>query len=372
MTTVEMLHDEARAMTGLDDFGDGDHLEGLAVLLDSYHHEAELTPAGQHAARVDLCEILAARLLSEAHWKEYPEYARVRIERPVIVVGPPRTGTTNLHRLLAGQPGHQGLEFWLGYAPQPRPARHTWTSDPVFARVDTGVRAFLDANPGYRGIHDKDAAGVEECWLLTRQSLRSAYFEFTGHVPGYASWLAEQDMTGTYARHRRNLQLIGLHDQERRWILKYSGHLLCLDALLATYPDALVVVTHRRPGSQVLASACSMVGRLTAGRSTRFRDEHLGPALLDLAERSLTRFRDDRARHDPARFHDVEFDDFAADPVAVVEGIHDRLGSALDPSARALVAGAAAADERQRRHRYDLSGFGISAQEADERLDGLL
>lgn len=208
--------------------------------------------------------------------------------------------------------------------------------------------------------------------LLTRQSLRSAYFEFTAHLPSYSAWLAQQDLTETYLRHRRNLQLIGLRDPGKRWVLKYSGHLFGLDALLNAYPDALIVVTHREPGSKVLASACSMVSRLTAGRSTVFEGEKIGPALLDLAARGLTSFRESRARHSPDSFYDVLFEDFAADPLAVVKGIYERLGTPLTDEARTHMDALRRADDRTRAHHYDLKDFGVQADEANQRLADLL
>ena len=57
---------------------------------------------------------------------------------------------------------------------------------------------------------------------------------------GYSAWLA-QDWTDAYERHKANLQLIGLNDPEKRWVLKNPSHLVALDAMMAVYPDALVV-----------------------------------------------------------------------------------------------------------------------------------
>src|SRR5262245_66123169 len=97
-------------------------------------------------------------------------------------------------------------------------------------------------------VHYIAADQVEECWQLLRQSMRSISFECLAHVPAYSSWLAGQDWTAAYRRHRRNLQLIGLRDAGRRWVLKNPSHLFALDELLAVYPDALVIQTHRQIG----------------------------------------------------------------------------------------------------------------------------
>jgi hypothetical protein len=370
--TAEELEAAASGLTGLTDFGPSEYREGLGVLLASYQEEANLTPQGTQAVQDELTGILASRLISQAQWQAHPEYAEVPIERPVFIVGLPRTGTTTLHRMLTADPAHQGLQMWLGYAPQPRPARSAWAADPVFQVVQKGIDGFVEQVPGYLGIHNRKAGEVEECWLLTRQSMLSAYFEFTGYVPTYSAWLAEQDFTETYRRYRRNLQLIGLPDAGKRWVLKSSSHLVCLDALLATFPDALVIQTHRRPASTVLGSACSMVSKMAAGRSATFQGEAIGPVLLEFGARTLERYAKDRAEHDPATFYDVEFDEFTADPLAVAADIYRHLGLDLTDEVRAAMLEVVAEDDRLRSHQYDLADYGISADKVDARLGALI
>ncbi|WP_235609052.1 sulfotransferase family protein, partial [Frankia casuarinae] len=142
--------------------------------------------------------------------------------------------------------------------------------------------------------------------------------------------------------------------------------------LLATYPDAMVIQTHRRPASTVLGSACSMASKLAAGMSSVFQGEVIGPTLLALATRTLARFATERAKHDQARFYDVEFDEFTADPLAVVADIYRHLGWDLANEVRPAMSAVLAEDARLRSHRYDLAQFGISAEEVDSRLGTLL
>ena len=206
------LHAAATKITGLADFGAGDYRDGLAVLLDSYARDAGLTARGIRVTRALLRGALVARLLSEAAWARHPGYADVRIERPVFVTGLPRTGTTALHRLLTADPANQGLEVWLTEAPQPRPPRETWASNPVFQYIQAGFERHHVSYPEFMAVHYMAADQVEECWQLLRQSMRSISYECLAHLPGYSSWLSDQDWAGAYRRHRRNLQLIGLPD----------------------------------------------------------------------------------------------------------------------------------------------------------------
>jgi hypothetical protein len=370
--TVADLHASAARITGLEDFGADDYSDGLAVLLESYAREAGLTPLGRRAARAGLRGALAARLLAEAGWAAQPEHAAIRIDRPIFVTGLPRSGTTALHRLLTADPGHQGLELWLAEVPQPRPPRDTWAANPVFQRIQAGYAQHHVEHPEFMGVHYIAADTVEECWQLLRQTMRSVAFECLAHLPAYSSWLAAQDWTGPYRRHRRTLQLIGLHDAGRRWVLKNPSHLFALDALLAAYPDALIIQTHRQP-SAVIGSMCSLAAQATEGWSTTFLEKNIGADQLALWARGLQEFAAARARHDPAQFLDVDYADFTADPVGTVEAVYARFGlpysGAAADAIRALHADAGAGAARPA-HRYALADFGLTAAQVAERFGG--
>jgi hypothetical protein len=370
--TAEDLHASATRITGLADFGAGDYLDGLAVLLESCAREAGLTDLGVKVHRAFLRGALVARLISEAGWAHHPGYAAVAIDRPIFVTGLPRTGTTALHRLLTADPAHQGLELWLTEVPQPRPPRDTWEQDPAFGRIQAACERHHVAHPEFMGVHYMAADQVEECWQLLRQSMRSVSYECLAHLPSYSAWLAGQDWTAAYRRHRRNLQLIGLPDPGRRWVLKNPSHLFALDALLRVYPDALVIQTHRTPRAAI-ASVCSLAAQASAGWSSAFTGEVIGRGQLELWARGLGRFTAERARHDPARFFDVDYEDFAAHPVRTVEAVYAHFGLALSPQARAameaLRAHSAPAGVRPA-HRYALSDFGLTGDQVDERFAG--
>jgi hypothetical protein len=285
------------------------------------------------------------------------------------VTGLPRTGTTALHRLLTADPAHQGLELWLTEVPQPRPPRETWAGNPIFAALQAGYEQHHETDPEFMGMHDTGADQVEECWRLLVQSMTSVSFECLAHIPSYSDWLAGQDWTGAYRRHRRNLQLIGLPTPDRRWVLKNPSHLFALDALLAAYPDAVVIQTRRAP-RVAIASVCSLNAHASDGWSELFRGPVLGRAQLELWSRGLRRFAADRARHDPAHFIDVDYDDFVSDPLGTVAAIYDRLGTPLTPSARAAMTALQAGGKRPS-HRYDLADFGLTTAEVDAAFDGV-
>ena len=373
--TVDELHASATKAVGLDDFGsdDDNYREALGVLLESYARDADLTELGSKMSRFFVRNALVARLLSEAAWKQYPQHAEVPIERPIFVTGLPRTGTTALHRLLSADPGHQGLQLWLAEFPQPRPPRETWADNPVFQQLDAQFTKAHEENPDYTGLHYMTADEVEECWQLLRQSLHSVSYETLAHIPTYAQWLSKQDWTKPYRRHRKNLQLIGLNDAEKRWVLKNPSHLFALDALFATYPDALVVQCHR-PAETIMASMCSLSQHTTAGWSNSFVGAQIGQDALETWSRGLELFNAERAKHDPAQFCDVDYFDFIADPVRAVEGIYRRFGIELTDAARAAMEQMHTESQqgpRAPKHTYSLADYGLTAETVKERFKGL-
>jgi hypothetical protein len=215
-----------------------------------------------------------------------------------------------------------------------------------------------------------DATSVEECWRLLRQTGKSNSYESLANVPRYTEWLAKQDWTDAYARHRKNLQLIGLNDPEKRWVLKNPSHMSALDALMTVYPDALIVYTHRDPVT-CIASSCSLSAETTAGHSTTFVGETIGRTQLDLWSRAYHAFHEARPAYDQSQFVDVAFGDLVKDPLGVTRGIYERFGLDWNPEVQAAIEeidreskqGAARPS-----HTYRLEDYGLTEEQVRARF----
>jgi hypothetical protein len=275
--------------------------------------------------------------------------------------------------LLAADPRHQGLELWLAEFPQPRPPRETWSQNPVFQQLDAQFSKAHAENPDYTGLHYMTADEVEECWQLLRQSLHSVSYETLAHLPTYSQWLSRQDWTKPYRRHRKNLQLIGLNDPEKQWVLKNPSHLVGLDAIMSVYPDALIVYTHREP-VVAIASACSLSAEATRGWSDVFTGDVIGRTQLDMLARAHECFESARATYPVEQFVDVEYDDFTVDPLGTVQQIYETFSLHWTDEVAATVT-AIDAESRQggRRpaHRYSLADYGLTEEQVKEQFDGL-
>ncbi|MCW2842692.1 MAG: hypothetical protein JWN22_608, partial [Nocardioides sp.] len=301
----------------------------------------------------------------------HPEHLDVPIERPIFVMGLPRTGTTALHRLLHADPMAQGLEMWLTQYPQPRPPRETWESDPIFNAMQQAFSAHHVESPEFMGIHYMDATTVEECWRLLRQTGKSNSYESLANLPRYTEWLKQQDWTDAYARHKENLQLVGLNDQRKRWVLKNPSHLTALDALMTVYPDALIVYTHRDPVT-CIASSCSLSAETTAGHSTTYVGDVIGHTQLDLWSRAFHAFHEARPSYDQGQFIDVAFKDLVTDPLAVTRRVYDQFGLDWAPAVQSAIE---EIDQESKQgkakpsHTYTLEDYGLTEAQVRAAFD---
>lgn len=362
----------ASRTTGMTDFGDGVHEEGLRVLVeDLASPEAGLTPRGNYFQRSEVKSALVGVLLTQAQFAAHPEHREVKIERPIFLMGLPRTGTTILHRLLHADPMSQGLEMWLTQYPQPRPPRETWESDPIFSAMQQAFTAHHIESPEFMGIHYMDATTVEECWRLLRQTGKSNSYESLANLPRYTDWLKKQDWTDAYARHKQNLQLVGLNDQDKRWVLKNPSHMTALDALMTVYPDALIVYTHREPVT-CIASSCSLSAETTEGHSDTYVGGVIGHTQLDLWSRSFHAFHDARPKYDQDQFIDISFSELVQDQIGTTRRVYEQFGLDWTPEVEAAVTEIdreAKEGKAAPKHSYDLKDYGLTEKQVLAAFD---
>ena len=153
-------------------------------------------------------------------------------------------------------------------------------------------------------------------------------------------------------------------------MLKNPSHLFALDALLRVYPDALVVQTHRDPGTAI-ASVCSLAAQASAGWSNTFTGEVIGRDQLELWASGLERFSAERARQDPPRFFDVRYEDLVADPVGTAEAVYAHFGLPFSGAAADAMRALAGPGRARSAHRYTLADFGLTEAEVGARFSGL-
>lgn len=365
------LLDEARKNTGLDDYGDPIFRDGLRRLLDSLEQEARLTAIGRLIAHDEVLRHLENRLRVTADWKRWPEMAEVEIEKPVFVVGLPRTGSTTLHDLFSQASGNRVPLTWECHRPSPPPERASYDSDPRIAQcqahIDRTSRALI---PEFEAIHPMGALLAQECLMLQAFDFTSIIFANQFRIPSYQRWLEEMDLHACYATHRRQLQYMQWRCPGERWVLKSTGHLWGLEALLDTYPDARVVMTHRDP-LKLIASHCSLVSMACSMGSNRVDDAEIGLEWSQRWEGAMRRgiaFRES-GKAPPGSFFDMHFPEFIRDPVAMARRIYEHFRLDLSPADEERMRGFLAENPpgKHGAHRYTLERFGLDPAAERER-----
>ena len=239
------------------------------MFLRACEDEAELTTFGRILISKMLSSALANRIALHQWSLDHPEVHAERIDSPWVIVGLPRTGTSVLSMLLGLDPTARPLLQWEAAHPIPPPSLAEGDEDPRIARTAKELDGLMKLNPPLKAMHPFGATLAQECVSLFMYDVRTLALETQAHVPTYARWLEQADMTPAYAQHRLALQTLQSRQPTERWILKTPNHLWHLDALLSAYPDARIIWTHRDPGPVVtsLASLANAGQRPLTGRS---------------------------------------------------------------------------------------------------------
>jgi hypothetical protein len=362
----DVLLDEARRRSGLDDFGDPAFREPFERLLRSLRDEARLHDAGREMHFERNVGLLVNRLRTEDHFRRHPEIDDERIERPLVIVGLARTGTTMLHRMLAADPRWLALLWYESRNPAPFPGSEEARSDPRIADAEAEVAAMLEASPELIAAHPMDAHAPDEEIMLVEHAFTSWNPEAFCRVPRYAAHLESADLRPGYRYLRRLLRFLQWQKRRRglratRWVLKAPYHLGSLDALFEVFPDARVVMTHRDP-VQTVPSLASLVRTLHGLGSDAVDPLEIGAHWCGKWARALERAIAARAKRED-RFLDVHYGPLVADPMAEVARIYAHAGLELDADAQRRMRRWAVENERERRplHAYTLEEFGYSA-----------
>jgi hypothetical protein len=357
--------------TGLDDFGGTSWRDGLERLVASLRDEASLSELGVTIAEAELVGYLGVRLGLVDWRRHHPEIATPGVVAPIVIVGQARTGTTILFDLLAQDPAARAPLTWEVDRPLPPPETATYETDPRIAEVDATLAGIDAVLPEFRSMHPMGARLGQECVRITASEFRSLIFATQYRVPGYARWLLDEaDMAPAYRWHRAYLQHLQSRHPGARWLLKSPAHLWCLDAMLAEYPDAVLVQTHRDP-LRIIASVSSLQATL---RSLASDDVSLPDIAAEWAEYILDGLdRSVRAREDgtvdPKRVVDVQFAEFMADPFATIGVVYERFGLELTRDAEARMRAFLAAHPREQHggHTYTFADTGLPVGELRAR-----
>lgn len=339
----EQFIDAVTEATGLTDFGDdelfgGDGWRtGLEVLVDSIDREANLHEMGEMVVQGEITQYLTNRLRVVDHHRRHPEIRERDITPPIVIMGQARTGTTMLFDLLAQDPDHRVPQTWEVDQPLPPPRTETYLTDERIAIADATFELVDSVIPEFRAVHQLGAQLAQECVRITASHFTSAIFPTQYQVPTYLDWLIhtaqdEGHVSGSYTWHRRFLELLQSEAPGKRWLIKTPFHCWTLPELMAEYPDALLVQTHRDPAT-VMASTTSLLATLRKLGTDDIDPPTLAKEFFEIILGGLDRSAEARANGTvpAAQVVDVRFGDLMRDPIPSAKLVYDTFGWTLTP-----------------------------------------
>jgi len=298
---------------GLDDFGDfdGDWHGRLLSLVGAIESSGRLHALGRLMTRQELLRGLRTRLLMTDARNRNPAIAQAKVESPIVITGPPRSGTSILFELLALDPNARAPLAWEVMHPVPFAG-----ADAVALRAmaECEQEFWADVQPEFAAIHELRADLPVECVTLTLPSFTGGHWGMIANLP---DWVADYPASMDY--HRALLQTLQYGGPPQSWVLKTPLYLVFIDLLFATYPDAWVIHTHRDP----LKTEPSSLSTLATVRWQRSDEVELPEANgAGLGDMMLLLARRRSAGELPDRIVDSHFSDLMADPVAAIEKLY--------------------------------------------------
>ncbi len=330
----EKLRELASQETGLDDFGDPARDTALAALVDSIEQESwqGMTTPAREVVVDYLAHQLVTRLKLIADRKTYPEIAQQEIKAPLIVVGPPRSGSTLLHNLLSLDPDNMAPEHWICREPSPPLA----LGAPSKERLESAEKRMMDLFnliPDVFVTHpymiEEGSGALAECGsdiLSLAFTAQQLWCFWAGDI--YRDYLMEADHTAAVSMHHDFLQHIQWGNTGVRWALKGADHMLWLKELAKQYPDAKLIWTHRDLKQQLasLASVQAILRGLTGVPVTEDVRRAQGKKAMNFQWAITEKAMKTRAEIGENQFYDSNYHQLMADHIGGIERIYDWAG----------------------------------------------
>jgi len=333
---LDRMATEAIAEARADDFGADDGFwDRVRAYVAAIEADDGLTQLIRGTLRQRVVRLLRNRLSLTDLLKRHPEIESIPIEKPFIVVGMPRSGTTHLVNLLAADPRRRALPYWESQEPLPIPGQGPGVDgiDPRYLRAKTEHDAMMVSAPATAAMHDRFPEAIEEEVEILDLDFAAYVLEWHARVPGWRDFYLGLDQYTHYAYLKKVLQALTFLRGPRTWVLKSPQHCEQLGPLAATFPDATVVFTHRDPVA-VVQSAITMMAYSDRLRRRSIEPQWLLDYWTDRVHRLLSACVRDRELIPAERSVDVHFWRLNGHEIEILDDLYQRAGVELTGKVR--------------------------------------
>jgi hypothetical protein len=354
----------------LADHLDADVRSRFELLIESFNSYGTIPAEARASAIEQIARGLRNRLEVARDRTLYPAIADEVIEKPIFVVGSPRTGTTILQCLLDQDDANRIAHYWQTFTPSPPPGARPETVADRIAAEDRNVVEMVAAIPRFLSAHPYlDLGGLSELEDEDIFSLdfHCAFPQRYYKVPVLPVWSAPTDPAARFPFHRKFLQHMQYGLPARRWVCKGTSHQFDLPSLWQTYPDATCVWPHRDPVA-FIGSLFELVD-LIYGPISGTRDGAFVRGMLGHVHQGYMHALGSAWIDDPRIVH-IRFTDLVQDHIGTIRRIYAHIGEtvsdAFEANMHRWLDDPANASDRHGKFHYSLERFGISKSEVRE------
>ncbi|CAJ1587312.1 sulfotransferase [[Mycobacterium] wendilense] len=364
---------QAAERTGLHDFGSDEFQPRLARYAEAVESDSGNTNLNRIILQSRIVRLLTNRLLFTDLLRRYPEIHDIEIDRPIIVVGLPRSGTTHLVNLIAADVRRRALPYWESQEPFACRGEGPDVNgtDPRFLRSIAEHESATALTPLLAAMHDRFPQAIEEEVELLDLDFASYVLEWHVRSPQWRDYYYTFDQHRHYGYLRTILKALTFLRGPRQWVLKSPQHCEQLGPLLATFPDATVAFTHRDPVA-VIQSAVTMLAYGDRIRRTSIDPDTLVEYWIDRVERLLRACVRDRDLVGADASLDISFHHLNGNEMTILDRLYACNGTALPEQTRESFRSYLDSNPRGKHGqlRYDVERhFGRTPSEIRSRFD---
>jgi len=306
----------------------------------------------------------------------HPEVLSQKIEKPVVIVGMHRTGSTLLYNLLHQDPKTRSTFMHEMYGAWPHlpvaTSRAAQYQDHRMVllkqRFERAFKLLPEGSAKRQRAHPSSPDMIEEDFIIASHQLNwFTHILLSSERFKQLIFHPDKDFVFTYLKIYLQMLQTG-YTPESHWTLKSPSHLLHLDSFMRAFPDARVVMLHRDP-AVTIPSMCYLLESLYGSyfRPGTWDRRTLGPfvcSLYQLMTQRLLQYRDTHPEK-ASQFLDIRFTELESDPIGQVQRIYRTLGIDLDPSLPAKLQSYLATNQRHQHGKpdYSLAKYGLTPEE---------
>jgi len=298
-----------------------------------------------------LCE--GSRFFKKLH------YLDKEIQPPVIVVGLPRSGTTNLHNLIINNFNYSGLRYWELSSPSK-------VSKNLF--IDKKIRRFKSSFgfyiyryliPSIQSMHRVNMDTYEECWHFQRHLFLCYNYVIQLKFLQLEDFLLKIDTTQLLMHYK---SFILQANKKNPIALKCPDHMMFIPDIINAFPEAKIIWIHRDP-LDAITSYSPMIENVWNLFFGNTKKKRVGDFITRLYARMLKKIMDDRKRVN-TEIIDVSFRQLINDRGSLLNSLSNKLGNPIKENSEV------GKSSKFFKNRYSLnpSSYNISKEEIEKRF----